>query len=154
MPRKKVPKPEHGGVKKTLLYKTGGGKFLGKDPWDTGIDWSEDYIQMYIVQEARKGGYLVVAGCEQAQRNAMSASRNKAMGMTAGNPDLTWMLENGKVVFTELKTLTGRLSDVQTDFHSELKKRGHDVYTIYAKTPGEGWELVQAKLRDKTEYPR
>jgi hypothetical protein len=113
-------------------------KFLGKDPANCSIKWSEDHIQMYIVQETRRRGYLVTASMEQAKRNRARAARAKAMGLTAGVPDLIFRLPNGGKVEIELKTKTGKLSGSQKAFHKVIKDLGHEVYTVYAQSPARG----------------
>lgn len=118
-------------------------KFLGKDPTDESIKWSEDQIQMYIVQESRRSGYCVTASMEKAKRNKVSGARAKAMGMTAGVPDLIYRLKHGVKKEIELKTKKGKLSLEQIKFHAELLKLEHNVYTVYAKTPMDGW--IQTK---------
>lgn len=48
------------------------------------------------------------------------AARLKAMGLTAGMPDLCLIDKNGKAHFVELKTPTGKLSTNQRIIHQRL----------------------------------
>ena len=50
------------------------------------------------------------------------------MGQKAGVTDLVVMLNKGITLFIELKTDTGKLSEDQKLFGSELTKRGHIAY--------------------------
>ncbi|MBR0288969.1 MAG: VRR-NUC domain-containing protein [Selenomonadaceae bacterium] len=50
---------------------------------------------------------------------------------TAGVPDRLIILPDGRVVFAELKTETGRLSKIQEYTINELKKRNADVRVLY-----------------------
>lgn len=54
--------------------------------------------------------------------------KNKRMGQKPGVTDTVIMLNNGVTLFIELKTKTGRLSEEQKKFGSELVKRGHHAY--------------------------
>lgn len=121
--------------------------FLKRDPADPDLKWSELLIHAYIVQQARKEGYLLIGGAEQGQRSMASGARLKACGMAAGNPDLTFYLVGGKSAYVELKTLSGKLSKDQIHHHEEMKKRGHSVKVIYASCPADGWEQVVEYIR-------
>lgn len=112
-------------------------KYLNKDPGDLTIKWSEFMIQCYIVQEGRRAGYLVVGNTEQGNR--INGGRLKAAGMTAGNPDLMWVLKKGLVAWIELKTKDGVLNKAQKFHHAKLESLGHKVFTVYAESPLDGW---------------
>lgn len=49
----------------------------------------------------------------------------------SGVPDRVVILPNGRIVFAELKTETGRLSKLQAHTIDEMKKRGADVRVLY-----------------------
>ena len=129
-------------------------RFLGKDP-STG-EWSEAEIQMYIVQESRRAGITVTACMEQGRRSRSTGGKAKAMGMTAGMPDLLFWLDGGKVVPVELKTDKGRLSPAQNIFHGVLRKRGFSVYTVFAATPVGAYEkiteIINAELHEQNTH--
>lgn len=55
-------------------------------------------------------------------------SKNQRMGQKPGVTDLVVMLDKGLTIFVELKTKTGRLSEDQKKFGSELTRRGHYGY--------------------------
>jgi hypothetical protein len=50
-----------------------------------------------------------------------------------GWPDRIVPLENGEVLWVELKRPGGKLSALQTKVHSDLEKLGHKVYVIDSK---------------------
>lgn len=50
---------------------------------------------------------------------------------TAGVPDRIVILPGGRTIYVELKTETGRLTEIQRHIHAELRKRGADVRTLY-----------------------
>jgi len=50
----------------------------------------------------------------------------KKMGMVAGVPDLC-ILYDGKTLFIELKTKTGRLSKIQEIVHKKIKSISHNI---------------------------
>ena len=50
-----------------------------------------------------------------------------------GWPDRIVALENGEVLWIELKRPGGKLSALQAKVHTELDKLGHKVYVVYSK---------------------
>lgn len=59
-----------------------------------------------------------------------------------GVPDRIIITPNGRVVFVELKTETGRLAKIQTWQLAEMRKRGADVRVA------KGWPAVKALLEE------
>lgn len=143
-----MPKPRIGGVKKPSLTDSGvGGKFLGQDPADTTVGWSESQIQMFIITQSFRNGVLITGCMEQGLRSKSAGGKAKAMGMTAGMPDMLCWLTNGKIIGIELKTKIGKLSDVQKEFHNRLLNLGHNVFTVYADCPFNGWQQIKEILK-------
>lgn len=120
---------------------------LGKDASDARIKWTEDDLQMYVVQEARKLGYYCAADFNAGARNPGKA---KAMGILAGTPDLRFYYEKGLIVWIELKTHHGSRSPAQLKHHAILDKAGHKVYTVGAQTPHLAWRQVHTII---TSFP-
>lgn len=58
-----------------------------------------------------------------------------------GMPDRLVLLPDGRVLWVELKTTGGRLSELQKFRHAELRDAGHDVVVVWSK--GQVDELVQ-----------
>ena len=56
--------------------------------------------------------------------NRIIGAKKKALGVCSGVTDLILIL-CGNVVFIELKTLTGELSEEQIDFMEKVKSRNH-----------------------------
>lgn len=80
-------------------------------------------VRMVLIQALGKPKGLSVA-----QRLIVSiVNRNKRMGSLTGTSDLIVILE-GKVVFVELKSATGKATKEQLKFGSEVIKRGHAAY--------------------------
>lgn len=50
-----------------------------------------------------------------------------------GWPDRVVVLPDGQTLWVELKTLTGKLSELQIKVHKELKARGHRVLVLRTK---------------------
>lgn len=48
-----------------------------------------------------------------------------------GVPDRIVILPGGRTIYVELKTETGRLSEIQKHTHALLQTRGADVRTLY-----------------------
>lgn len=126
------------------LCASGYPEFLGKDPADETVEWSESTVQAYIVMQSRRAGYKCAGGMEQGARGGSAGARAKAAGLTAGEPDVRFYMSGGRVVFVELKLAKGgRLSDVQVVYHEMLRGLGHMVFVVYAKSPVDGWEQVR-----------
>lgn len=62
-------------------------------------------------------------------RNKVQGAQLKTMGLVAGIPDLVFV-GGGVPVFFELKTKTGRVSEVQREIHDKLREHGMDVHII------------------------
>lgn len=58
--------------------------------------------------------------------------RKKATGLMAGVSDLIVLLP-GKTIFVEIKTHTGRQSDVQKEFENQVNNLGFDYWIIRSK---------------------
>ena len=90
--------------------------------------------QRAVVKWLRLCGCLVSATINEqrsasddpAERARYGAAR-KASGATTGWPDLTVALPAGRVVFIELKSGVGRLSEAQRAVHAWLRENGHLV---------------------------
>lgn len=60
--------------------------------------------------------------------NRIAGNKAKAMGVVAGVSDFE-LIVTGHVIFIEMKTLTGTLSDEQKDFMQKVIDRGH-IYVV------------------------
>lgn len=121
-------------------------KLIEFDPGDDSIDWLEDEIQAYIVQQLRRMGVLFAASLEGAFMTKRTAAKLKMLGMESGEPDLRIYLDGGRVLFVELKRKKGQLSHNQKKRIESLRALGHNVEVIYAKTPLDGWNKVSGML--------
>lgn len=73
-------------------------------------------------------GFHVDAG---GNKTVGEAAQSKRLGVLAGVPDLVIPLPEGKTLWLELKTMKGRLSQRQKDYHAMLEEYGHEVRTAY-----------------------
>lgn len=73
-------------------------------------------------------------------RNKIEAQKFKATGVVAGIPDMI-LLNKGKMIGIELKTLVGVVSDKQKKVHESWKEQGFEVYII--RTFEEFQELIK-----------
>ncbi len=122
---------------------------LRTDPGDASYPWQEWHTQSYIIQEARRVGWMIIGSMEQAERK--NAGKAKACGLTAGEPDMRVYLSRGRVVFIELKKLVGGVvSKVQEEYHAALKELGHMVRVVYAASPLDGWHKVKEILENES----
>jgi hypothetical protein len=85
---------------------------------------------------------------EQGKRTKSGGARAKAMGMTAGVPDLLFWFQEGRIKPIELKTANGTLNAAQKLFHPIIKALGFQVDVVYAKSPMDGWIQVKQLLEE------
>jgi hypothetical protein len=96
---------------------------------------SEAAIQRDIVRTLRFGlpsGWLVV-GVSNNPRSRIGGAIEKAMGLTAGLPDLALYGNLDGQPFTgffEVKTAKGRVSEAQRDMHDRLQDAGFRVAIV------------------------
>ena len=81
---------------------------------------TESRIQTAIVNYLRTQGYLVAAIPNGGARDKRTGATMKREGALAGHPDLNIYIDN-TVVFVEVKTPTGRLSEKQKQFRADAK---------------------------------
>ncbi len=112
--------------------------FLGKDI--SKGKWQEWQIQSYIIQQARRAGHFIEGDQNAAKRSYGAAAKAKATGMLSGSPDMRLLKSNGKIKWIELKKHYNDLIPSQEKWHKDAIALGHDVNTIYADTPKEGYE--------------
>ena len=89
---------------------------------------SEHSLQTMVLEHLRLRAVadsFVFAIPNAGMRSFPVASRMKAEGMTAGVADLCVMLSGGRVIWLELKTAKGRLSDTQHGFRAVCDRLGH-----------------------------
>ena len=84
----------------------------------------EDKLQAGIVNLLRQNGFLVFSVPNGGQRSAITGAILKKTGALAGVSDLIIVLE-GRVVFVEVKTATGRQQDTQKIFQERVEQLGH-----------------------------
>jgi hypothetical protein len=119
--------------------------FLGHDPADASHKWPEWALQAYVIQEARRAGYLVTGDMAQGKRNPGKA---KSQGLLAGHPDLSFWLPGGIVVMIELKTKDGVLSQAQKHHQEDLKDLDHYVHNVYGTCPSNTWDQCLLILKE------
>lgn len=66
---------------------------------------------------------------EQSAKNGIQGSIQKALGVVSGVSDLILVL-NGKVLFLEVKTETGKQSPHQIEFQDQVSSLGHEYAII------------------------
>jgi hypothetical protein len=91
--------------------------------------------------------FLLVGGMEAGKRGRQESVKAKATGLTAGHPDLTIFLPNGRCGLIENKGAEGRLSTEQKERHAALARIGHTVVVIRAASEAEAAERAVATVR-------
>lgn len=97
----------------------------------SGPEW---LLQAAMVSEFHKlegeGWQLTVAAdMGAAKRSFAEAAKCKAMGLTAGEPDVRVYFPGGKLVSIECKVDEKQPSEVQLKRHGRLRALGFDVFT-------------------------
>ena len=92
-------------------------------------------------------GILFAAGMESGKRGPRAQVQALATGLAAGHPDMTILLPEGRVMFIEYKTATGRLSPVQIERHAAMRELGHDVEVVKASTEQECADETERLVR-------
>jgi len=90
-------------------------------------------LQAEMVAEFHKladdGWQLAVAGdMGAAKRSFAERAKCKAMGLTAGEPDVRVYCHGGATVLIEVKTRSGDLNEAQRERHILLRRLGFVVY--------------------------
>lgn len=88
----------------------------------------EETIQAMLVAHALARGLFVFHPPNGGRRTAREGAAFKRIGVVAGIPDLVFLMPGGVTVFVEVKTLKGKLSDVQKVIHARLIENGFEVY--------------------------
>jgi hypothetical protein len=116
--------------------------------------------QNAVVKWLRLHGVLVSA--TQNERGAKSkdagaqarfGQARKASGVTAGFPDITLCLKDGRTAYVEMKSSVGRLSAAQLAIHAWLEEHGHivvvgtSIETVQAALAAKGVVIGPARLR-------
>ena len=91
----------------------------------------ESVIQQQICDYLSAAGYFYFS-VPNEHYNISHGQRTqlKKMGLTPGIPDLVVCLENGRVIFLEVKTAKTGLTGSQPFIHLALQKKGHTVYIV------------------------
>jgi Holliday junction resolvase len=84
----------------------------------------ESDLQRAIVQVLASAGWLVMHIPNQSTRG-----RQRWAGLLPGAPDLV-VVKRGRVVFLEVKTEKGKVSEKQSEVHDLLRSHGMEVRVV------------------------
>ena len=104
-------------------------------------------MQIAIVEQLRKrerlGGFTFAADMNAGKRSKRQGAKLKLTGLTPGEADLRFYLNDGRLGMIELKTKrNGTVSKVQKDRHKLLRSLGHDVRVVKAGCPQDAVDQV------------
>ncbi len=93
---------------------------------------SESALQRQIVDWIRVAapGVKAIAIPNAARRTISGRPTNAVPGLTPGVPDLLVIRPMGEVLWIEVKTDVGRVSENQFAFHTQLMALGHKVAIV------------------------
>lgn len=81
------------------------------------------------------GAFTLAADMNAARRGRKEATKAKATGIAAGEPDLRIYAARSRLLLIEYKTTDGKMQDSQEVRHPLLDALGHPVTTIRAAAP-------------------
>lgn len=96
-----------------------------------------NYFERICMREREVESYLI-----KKVRDMGMACMKFIPDQVNGMPDRMVLLPGSRVLWVELKTKGGKLSEIQKLRHAELKKLGHDVVVVWNKEQVD--ELVQS----------
>lgn len=101
---------------------------------------------MRFLDRLEKMGYPLTAEGDQnaAKRGARAAAEAKMTGLKPGAPDVRVLMDDRDILFAELKTEVGVLSEDQENRHARYAALGHEVIIIATDHPHKTC-LVMAK---------
>jgi hypothetical protein len=89
---------------------------------------TESQIQIQIVKEIRRRGILPIHCPNEGYRTPSEAARLRAMGVSAGVPDL--LLMTVPPIAMEIKTPRGKLTDRQVQWLEALESKGWRCFVV------------------------
>lgn len=92
--------------------------------------------------------FTIAADMNAARRSSQEATKAKATGIAAGDPDLRIYAVYGRLLMLELKAELGAASDDQQTRHALLIALGYMVVTIHATTEDECADLVESTVEE------
>lgn len=120
---------------------------LKRDTWDdSSLPWLEEHLQVAITEQVMKrellGGFTFAADQNGMKSSKMVGQKAKMAGMRAGEADMRFYLNDGRLGMIELKKSSGTLSKDQKKRHKLLKSLGHDVRVVKAGCPQDAIDQV------------
>lgn len=119
------------------------------------LEWELQAAQIRALKAMPEYGkqFLLVGGMEAGKRGPRAQQQALATGLTAGHPDVTIFMPDGKCAFIENKVGNpttgsgGRLSPAQIDRHAALARLGHTVTVLRATTTEDAAAQAVALVR-------
>lgn len=99
----------------------------------------------YLARCARPGVFWTHVP-NGGMRPYAEAAKLKGMGAKAGVPDLM-IVKEGRAMWLELKTESGRLSPAQAALHAELRAAGCEVWVAYGLDDALQWLKAMGAVR-------
>lgn len=119
------------------------------------LEWRVQAAAVRALRQLPEHGrrFTLAADMNAARRSPQQATKDKATGLTAGEPDLRVYLDRGRLYSLEFKGARGRLSPAQVERHALLRKLGFTVEVVKAATAEEGAERAVELVRGWLAVP-
>lgn len=114
---------------------------------------TEARLQYEIVQWSQDNNYYCFHCPNGEKRDLLTGNKLMAMGVKKGVPDLIYIMDNGRVVWVELKTSKGKLSKSQENFKNMLLQKNQEYLLVQADTLEQAVDYLAPKLSRISRLP-
>ena len=114
---------------------------------------TESRLQYEVVQWAQDNNYFCFHCPNGEKRDVITGNKLMAMGVKRGVPDLIFILDNGRVVWVELKLLSGKLSKYQINFKKILLQKNQDYLLVQADSKEDAVDYLAQELSKISHLP-
>ena len=114
---------------------------------------TEARLQYEIVQWSQDNNYYCFHCPNGEKRDLLTGNKLMAMGVKKGVPDLIYIMDNGRVVWVELKTTKGKLSKPQVNFKNILLQKNQNYVLVQADSLQEAVDYLAPELSRISHLP-
>ena len=124
---------------------------LKRELWsDPTSPWLEEHLQAAVAIYLRQNNFAFEIGMEGFRLSKSQRAKAKVQGMEAGRCDIKVLKPGGRTIHIEMKTVKGRLSAKQKDWHKRLVELGFEVHVVHGSCPQDAIDKVSEILADET----
>lgn len=114
---------------------------------------TEYEIQRDVVKKLRKDGYLLHGDANGVYiQNMGTKKKMQASGLLKGYPDLTFILENGIVLWVELKRKGNTAEAHQIALHEKMRSMGHKCEVVIAESAADAYLQIKEHIENANPH--